>query len=175
MLSLPPPRCSPICSCNSPPPALGTFAFSSPVPSPLLYSQGTVISNNFDQHDHLGCSVGVHAVLLIPLLIALAMDLRTWSVSSNSTPPSVSWSSYSGGVWGSLFWNTWSMQVFPLVWLCWMVWEGHRRPLNQGLDPLGAPLPDVLPGVVLCHRLLPLHSGTILLYGHCSAWLIFLH
>ncbi len=43
--------------------------------------------------------------------------------------------------------------------------------LNQKLDPLRVPLPDVLPSD---NRLLPLHPGALLPHGHCSAGSLFL-
>lgn len=53
--------------------------------------------------------------------------------------------------------------------------EDIADPLSQELDPLGVPLPDVLPGIVPLHHLFPLHPGTLSSHGHCSACLLFLH
>lgn len=47
-------------------------------------------------------------------------------------------------------------------------------PLNQERDFLGVPLPHVLLGDIPLHCLFPLHPGTLLLYGHCSAYSLFL-
>ncbi len=110
---------------------------------------------------------------LIPLLIASAMDLRTWSCLHRYRP---SPSSCSGCVLMSLLWNKGGMQVFLFCPICtgWMDLGGHHRPLNQELDPLGVPLPDVLPSDTPLHRLLPLHPGTLLQHGHFSAGSLFL-
>lgn len=52
--------------------------------------------------------------------------------------------------------------------------EDMRDPLNQELDPLGIPLPDVLPGDSSLHHLLLLNTSTRLPHGHCSAGSLFL-